>query len=786
MKQILITLSFLLLTTSLLSAGTITGTVKNKQSGDRIEGVLIYSGKNSTRSDVGGNFKLPDLSIGSHKIFFVLIGYFKDSTVVEIQNPSDQIELNEIFLTPANLAKDTVVIRAAHYHIAADKLKDVDGTVINAGKKTDVVIVGETGANTALSNQRQLFARVPGITVWENDATGTGINIATRGLSPNRSWEFNMRQNGYDISSDPIGYPETYFSPAMEGVERIDIVRGAASLQYGTQFGGMVNYRMKSGSKDTCISGELSLSGGSYGCFNSFTSIGGTAGKFSYYGFYNFRRADGWRNNSSYINNNGYVHSSWAISKKLKAEFEFTGVYYLLRQPGGITDSAFQADPRASFRNRNWFEVRWNMPAVSFTYENGKNLISVLKLVMIDGERNSVGYTGAANTPDNLGDRTVDRDYYTNLGAEWRTAWQYNLLGERKSVLSFGVRYYKGNTLRKQGKGTAGSDAQFTFNDPANLSRNLNLNSTNTAVFFENLFCIGKNLSVSPGIRYELIRSSAEGKPAVQTEKRNYSLPLLGIAAQYKLPFSMIGYANWSQSFRPVTFNELWTNNANLTVDQNLKAVTGWSSDFGLRGNIREGLYYDISAFYMVVEGRISDITAIDENGNNYLLRTNAGNSLNHGIEAYLDLHPFQLGGHSSKIGDLSIFSSVSYLEAYYTVGPNEGKRVEYAPRWTIRNGFSWQYKIISTTLAWTYVDGVYTDSRNTVFSAAATSGKINSYHVLDGSLAIQLPKQFSVKLSANNITNNRYFTRRASGYPGPGIIPSEARTFTLTALMKF
>jgi Fe(3+) dicitrate transport protein len=31
------------------------------------------------------------------------------------------------------------------------------------------------------------------------------------------------------------------------------------------------------------------------------------------------------------------------------------------------------------------------------------------------------------------------------------------------------------------------------------------------------------------------------------------------------------------------------------------------------------------------------------------------------------------------------------------------------------------------------------------------------------------------------NFTNNSYFTRRATGYPGPGIIPSDTRTFYTT-----
>ena len=86
-----------------------------------------------------------------------------------------------------------------------------------------------------------------GLNIWESDGAGVQLGIGGRGLSPNRNSNFNTRQNGYDISADPLGYPESYYSPPLEAIERIEIVRGAASLQYGTQFGGMLNFKFKKG-----------------------------------------------------------------------------------------------------------------------------------------------------------------------------------------------------------------------------------------------------------------------------------------------------------------------------------------------------------------------------------------------------------------------------------------------------------------------------------------------------------------------------------------------------------
>ncbi len=53
---------------------------------------------------------------------------------------------------------------------------------------------------------RQVLAKVPGIYILESDGSCIQVGIAIRGLSPNRSRDFNVRQNGYDISADPFGY----------------------------------------------------------------------------------------------------------------------------------------------------------------------------------------------------------------------------------------------------------------------------------------------------------------------------------------------------------------------------------------------------------------------------------------------------------------------------------------------------------------------------------------------------------------------------------------------------
>ena len=123
-----------------------------------------------------------------------------------------------------------------------ERMPEIKDNVLFSGKKNEVLRLSNINANLTNNNAREVFSRIPGVTVWENEGSGIQINVGVRGLSPNRSWELNTRQNGYDISSDVFGYPEAYYNPPLEAVETIQLIRGGASLQFGPQFGGMLNY----------------------------------------------------------------------------------------------------------------------------------------------------------------------------------------------------------------------------------------------------------------------------------------------------------------------------------------------------------------------------------------------------------------------------------------------------------------------------------------------------------------------------------------------------------------
>ncbi len=170
-----------------------------------------------------------------------------------------------------------------------DRLPKVQGTYLWNGKKSEVIQVQRLDANIAEKTPRQIFAKVPGVFVYDMDGTGNQTNISTRGLDAHRGWEFNIRKNGIITNSDMYGYPASHYSMPMEAVERIEIVRGTGSLQYGAQFGGMLNYVSKRPDTTRAVSFESINTIGSFNMLSTYSAISGKVGKFQYYAYYNKR-----------------------------------------------------------------------------------------------------------------------------------------------------------------------------------------------------------------------------------------------------------------------------------------------------------------------------------------------------------------------------------------------------------------------------------------------------------------------------------------------------------------
>jgi Fe(3+) dicitrate transport protein len=734
------------------------------------------------------------IRVKKNRLFILLLlgfGHTTQAQTVKVLNDSTHWH---------NLKDVTIVGRNSKSDY--QQIPEIVGTNIYAGKKNALIVIDNVQGNIANNTMRQVLAKVPGIHIWESDPSGIQIGIAARGLSPNRSWEFNVRQNGYDIAADPFGYPEAYYNPQLQAVQRIEIVRGQGALQYGPQFGGMVNYILKNGSEiNQPIVFETQQTIGSNGLLNSFNAIGGKKGKLNYYSFYDQRNGEGWRNNSRFFSKAGYGSMTYHFNKQLSLNFELMYSHTRSQQAGGLTDLQIQQNAQQSFRSRNWMDIKWTTPAMTIQYDINDHSRWNTKIFGTIGDRNSVGFLQSILVKDSvnattnqLNNRLVNIDQYRNYGLESRFITDY-FFGKMKNTISSGIRLYTGNTHRlADGKGTTSSDYDVSIEGL--YPRDIRFRSNNAAVFFENIFRITEKLLIIPGIRYEWLEGAASGSNGfnsngasinLQNIKRSRNFVLGGIGSEYHLTKTTELYANFSQAYRPIQFANLQAPPTTDLVDPDLKDAKGYNFDFGYRGKVKNYLQFDISGFYLQYNNRVGTITP---SGTNYRLITNVGASKSKGLESYIEFNPIRAFTNSVH-SDIILFSAYSFTDARYSGNHQDantkGKKVENAPQDILRAGLSLGHKGFLCTIQLSHVGAAYSDANNTTTpSANGNVGLIPSYSIMDLTGSYQFSKSLNIKAGVNNVEDVRYFTRRAGGYPGPGALPADGRNFFVSIGAKF
>lgn len=378
------------------------------------------------------------------------------------------------------------------------RLADEQNGFLNDGKKTEVISINSVNTNIAIKIGRQLFAKVPGVFVYDMDGSGNQLNISTRGLDPHRSWEFNIRQNGIIINSDMYGYPASHYSAPMESFDKIELIRGTGSLQYGAQFGGMINYVTKKPDSTKKFSFESVNTAGSFGLLSSYNAISGTIKKFSYSAYYYKRHSAGYRRNGQSDAEAQFVQLVYSFNNKVTLKAEFGRSQYQYHIPGPLNDSMFKIDPRASTRSRNYFSPDIYIPSLNLNWKLSNKITLNVTASGVFGDRSSVQFDAFANVPDNIDpgtgiykNRQVDIDHFNSKTFEVKLLHKHNI-GKVESRLATGIVYMNNDLHRRQlGKGTTGIDYDLTLLEPE-FGRDIHFKTNNVAFFAENSFQFNK------------------------------------------------------------------------------------------------------------------------------------------------------------------------------------------------------------------------------------------------------------------------------------------------------
>lgn len=698
------------------------------------------------------------------------------------------------------LKLNEVQIREQQFKFNIQSLPNTKGTFLYAGKKTEVINVLGLDANIAEKTARQVFAKVPGIFVYDMDGTGNQINISTRGLDPHRGWEFNVRKDGIITNTDMYGYPASHYSMPMEAIQNIELVRGTGSLQYGAQFGGMLNYVSKQGDSTKIFDFETTNSIGSFGLLSTYNAIGGQVGKINYYAYYSKRVSDSYRSNSRSDYEAQSAQITYQPTSKLSLKADFSRSKYIFQLAGQQTDAMFNADPRASIRSRNYYSPDIYVPSISLNWTlNNRTKLSLVTSAVL-GSRNSVMFDKTADIIDKIdaqtlqyANRQVDIDNYHSYTSELRILHEYNI-GKVASILVGGVQLMSNDLHRRQqGKGTTGSDFDLTIT--GNWGRDLDLKTQNIAIFVENRINLSSKLAISPGLRLESGESKMSGfisyyDPAKLPNVIAHRFPLFGINTENQLSENQNLYAGFSQAYRPVIFKDIIPASIYEKSSDNLKDASGYNFEMGYKGNF-EKLRIELTYFQLLYKNRLGTLAQTDANGNFQILRTNIGDSFTKGLEVFIEYY-----ARINAKTNFSIFSSTSLMDAKYLKAEIrsgekniniEGNFVESTPQIISRNGATFRYKKLSLTSLFSYTAKSYADALNTLQpSANGSIGLVPAYGILDFNATYRISSKMQLKFNLNNATDKQYFTKRPQFYPGPGIWASDGRSVNLTISSHF
>lgn len=671
---------------------------------------------------------------------------------------------------------EEVTVKAPKEDAASPFLPDVQGTKINAGKKTSRVDLGKELPAISNNNFRQALAKVPGVMLSEESTPL--FSLGYRGLEPHRAQFIQVLKDGVPIHADMFGYPEAYYVPPLQTVESIELIRGGAGLMYGPQPGGALNFVTNKPLIDKKFRIHSENVFGSDNFFSTYEALTGTVGPLGYLGYFHERQGDGFRDANSDFE---------VISSGMKALLNQTSDSRLTMnydeyheehgEPGGLTRAQFDADP--SVNTRNFDRFRLERYYGSLKYEKEFSEETQFDFLVYGGhyrrysKRQRGGGFGTAPTGANANLNDIEEQDFYNLGFEPRFRHNYELFGN-EHTLTFGTHTFMSHSPRTDQRGAGPAS------DSGILRKNAIRDSWYLSVFLENLFRFGK-LSITPGVRLEHFWQRIEERlnvdkatvPLADANEFDFA-PLFGLGIAYEVVKGIEAYTNISQSYRPKIFTQAVPTGTNQVINEDLEEGKGVQYDFGLRGRPLPFIAWDIDYFLMSFSNQI---------GTSGSTVANQGRAHYQGMEFFTEIDMvgaydyFNKTNQVAAIGSLSPFISLTVLDASFSAGPNDGRRPQYAPQYNLRVGtvYKWRDRVKVSLLS-TFVDDHFGDDANTV--SATTNFNIPSYKVWDLTAEVNLFKNvrnaFDVSIfgGINNLFDEHYFARVRSD----GIDPANER----------
>ncbi len=625
----------------------------------------------------------------------------------------------------------------------------------------------ENGANRTLDDA---LTRVPGVKI--QDETGTGIlpQIAIRGLNDSRSGRVQILEDGIPLALAPYGQEGmSLFPVTFDTIERIDVVRGGATVQYGpNNVGGVINLisRPIPVEWQNVISQRTTFYGHGRNLWDTYLRSGGMLNDdFGLQIEANQVKGNSFREHSATKVENLRVRGLWNINRDttLNLSYQYYDAHADLA--GALSAADYRHNRRQS--TRPWDNYDGRTKRYSAVYNQLLDPLGFIdsaefNWTFFGSQSDRDFHFGMSKVPTQQWNPAVPADVVRNSprhfdvwGTEPRLSLDINgdnanqqwILGAR--FISEKIGYQVREKTLTTGNTTLVSN--YGFDDKA------------WAGYVSNAIkLLDDKLIITPGVRYEHVSEKYRDKKS----DTRYSAPdnqwLPSLTVGYQLTPEWFLYANTQKSLRPAQVTQ-------IVKGGDVTSELAWNYESGVRYTPTKNVSLNIGWYRIDYKDRIEYNNVAD-------IFQNIGKTLHQGIEAEAFWSPEAIEG-------LTLHAGYAYLDAEQRSGVNQGKRVPYSSRNQITLDGSYQWRGTTFTLASYYLSKSFSDVANTVEEdSTGSKGQIPSYWVWNAEVRRDLYKSGKNVLNGyiivNNLFNRDYWFRGIDTSPW-GRQPAPGRSMT-------
>ncbi|MEB0008294.1 MULTISPECIES: TonB-dependent siderophore receptor [unclassified Pseudomonas] len=614
--------------------------------------------------------------------------------------------------------------------------------------------------------------RVPGVKIFDETGTGALPQISVRGLYESRSGRIQALSDGIPLALAPYGQTGlSLFPMTLATIDRVDIVRGGAAVQYGpNNVGGVINFISAPipHEMQTTIQERTTFAAGGRQLFDTYLGTGGyLTDNFGLQLDVNTIQGEYGREHSDTDIQNYRLRGQWNIDDDRSLSFGVQHYTADMDLAGALSVKDYKDDPRQSTRPLDRFEG--DTDRVWGTYTQQLGAMGPFDSVEFSwtnfahkSYRNFV--VGLPFTPEGTAVTQQDgpRDFKV-WGSEPRLSMSID--GDKVGqTWVLGARYVKEDIDYRVDREALGTGVTSVFRD-------WHFNDEAKAAYLSNaISLLDRRLTITPGIRYENARMDySDGITGFQhSNLAEEWLP--GLTVGFQANDDWFVYANAQRSLRPPQITQ-------IVKEGDVGAEIAWNYETGVRYTPWQGLRVDVGLYRIDFDNQIEYNATTDR-------YVNLGSTRHQGIETELFWTP-------SVTPNLDLHVSYAYLDAKQRAGDFKDNEVPFASRHQFnaegRYHFAqhWTYSLDGL-----YVSSAYTDAANSgAENASASVGRLPAYWVFNTALEREFKLDdksvLTTSVGISNLFNREYYFRGIDTSPW-GRQPAPERALTLGANYRF